>query len=135
MVCRKRQQVNQPSEAQRSRSRNRHPHQASVPQVVVSSLHGSLHAPKIANQLRLPFGTSLDTVEATPNSGAEITVMSAEKARHLGVQEEALSPPPSIQISAMHCIGTFHQPSRQSIPGHCIRLSRVTWDAFGLVHG
>ena len=47
-----------------------------------------------------------------PDSGAEITVMSAAMARHLGVQEEDLLPSPSIQISAangqpMHCIGTF----------------------------
>ncbi|XP_043223982.1 uncharacterized protein K02A2.6-like [Amphibalanus amphitrite] len=111
-VCRKRQQAHQPPEAQRSRSRNRHSNQVSIPQVVVGSLHKTQQAPKIAVQLRRADGTLLGTVDATPDSGAEISVMSAELARQLGVRQEDLSPPPSIQISAanlqpMRCTGTF----------------------------
>ena len=98
----------------RSRSRLRHTHhQASVPQVVVvGSLHGHHQAPKIAVQLNHISGSLLGIVDATPDSGAEITVMSTEAARQLGVHEEDLSPPPSIEIAAangqpMCCIGTF----------------------------
>ena len=113
-VCRKRQPPQQPSEAQRSRSRHRYSsNQASVPQVVVvGSLNSKHQAPKIAVQLNRTSGSFIGIVDATPDSGAEITVMSEETARRLGVRREDLSPPPSIEISAangqaMNCIGTF----------------------------
>ena len=116
-VCRKKfsfQQHQSESDAQRrSRSRQRHPsHQAAVPQVHVSSLHRNLQAPKIAVKLEDPGGEFSGSIDATPDSGAEITVMSSDTAHTMGVQDSVLSKPPSINVTAangqsMHCIGTF----------------------------
>ena len=113
-VCRRRQSLQQPPETQRSRSRQRYPpSQASVPRVVVvGSLNSGHQAPKIAVQLHHVSGSLLGTVDATPDSGAEITVISTETAHRLGIRRADLSTPPSIEISAangqpMSCIGTF----------------------------
>ena len=116
-MCRKKQpfqQLRADSDApRRSRSRQRHErHQAAVPEVFVGSLQRNLQAPKITVKLEDPRGAFSGRVNATPDSGAEITVMSSATAHALGVQDSALSKPPSIDITAangqaMNCIGTF----------------------------
>ena len=114
VVCRKRRSSNLEAESSgRSRSRQRYQSDnASIPQIFVSSLKHCLQAPKIAVSLEDLSGAVFGSINATPDSGAEITVMSSDTARRLGVYEHSLSQPPSIRISAangqrMHCIGTF----------------------------
>lgn len=93
-------------------SRPRQPSTASVPQVVINRMQSNLQAPKVGIRLRCCEGTYLASLEATPDSGAEITVMSAEIAHSIGVSDDELSDPPGFEVSAangqaMRCIGTF----------------------------
>ena len=115
-VCRKRCSSQQPTSESDApprpyRQRYQTDH-AAVPQVFVSSLRRDLQAPKIAVKVEDPGGGYLGCIDATPDSGAEITVMSADTAHILGVKDNALSRPPSFDVTAangqpMRCIGTF----------------------------
>ncbi|XP_043188392.1 uncharacterized protein K02A2.6-like [Amphibalanus amphitrite] len=116
-VCRKKRstQQQQPDTDTSSRSRSRQRHrteQVDVTPVFVSSIHRDLKAPKISVKIEDLRGTLLGCTEATPDSGAEITVMSADTARKLGMEDVALDRPPCINVTAangqsMECIGTF----------------------------
>ena len=116
-VCRKKRstQPQQPDTDTSSRSRSRQRHrteQVDVTPVFVSSIHRDLKAPKISVKIEDLRGTLLGCTEATPDSGAEITVMSADTARKLGMEDVALDRPPCINVTAangqsMECIGTF----------------------------
>lgn len=116
-VCRKKrsaqQQQAETDTLSRSRSRQRYrTEQVDVTPVSVSSLRRHLQAPKISVKIEGHRGAILGCTEATPNSGAEITVMSADTAHMLGMEDAALDRPPSINVTAangpsMECISTF----------------------------
>ena len=116
-VCRKKrasQQSQVDSEPfTRSHSRlQRGSNQAAVPQILVSSLHHNLEAPKISIKMEAGDGAFIGNVDTTPDFGAEITVISADTAHSLGIQDNHLSKCSSLDVRAangqsMYCIGTF----------------------------